>query len=682
MKKSKSFYYSLFAVIITVIVAYSNHFQNEFHFDDFHTIVNNGAIRKISNIPQFFTDARMFSASPTHQTLRPLVTSTFAIDYWMGNGFTLFWFHLTNFLWHIGLCIILFFLYKKLLSTYINHNRVNFFALFGAAWFGLHTAIAETVNYIISRSDILSTFFILLSLYIFAAFPEKRKWYLYVIPAALATMAKETAPMLIILLFFYILFFEKNLSIGDLFKKGNFKTIGQTIIHLLPVTLIVLLLQFYTLSSASSEVASFGLSNPLIYYWLTQCYVWFFYFKSFFLPTHLSADTDFKIILTIWDSRVLIGIVFMALLVIAIIKLSSKNTTRPISYGLIWFGASLIPTSIAPLSEVMNDHRMYFAFTGLTLSVVATIALIIINKIQYFTSKEIRKAALFSGAFLILFLNAYGVYQRNKIWHTEESLWYDVTQKSPNNGRGWMNYGLTKMEKGNYIEAYQIFKKAQALLPAYNLIYVNLGIVSGELKKFGEADNYFRAGIALAPNSAGPYAYFAQYLAKNGRINEAKEMTEKALLLNPVDNIALNTQMAVYQSLQMWPELEKAANDKLSLYPGDKEALNYLASAKTKSTVGQMGDIKLATRPTTANDYISISLAMYNLGKFEECIKASEDALKLNPNSAEAYNNICAANCKLGQWEKARQACEKALQINPELQLAKGNLEWAKREGN
>lgn len=110
--------------------------------------------------------------------------------------------------------------------------------------------------------------------------------------------------------------------------------------------------------------------------------------------------------------------------------------------------------------------------------------------------------------------------------------------------------------------------------------------------------------------------------------------------------------------------------------------MNYLASAKTKSSGGQIGDIKLATRPTTADDYISISLAMYNLGKYEECIKAGEDALKLNPNSAEAYNNICAANCKLGQWEKARQACEKALQINPDLKVAKGNLEWAKREGN
>ena len=43
---------------------------------------------------------------------------------------------------------------------------------------------------------------------------------------------------------------------------------------------------------------------------------------------------------------------------------------------------------------------------------------------------------------------AAGTYQRNRIWRNEESLFYDVTIKSPANGRGLMNYGLTQMEKG------------------------------------------------------------------------------------------------------------------------------------------------------------------------------------------------------------------------------------------
>ena len=36
-----------------------------------------------------------------------------------------------------------------------------------------------------------------------------------------------------------------------------------------------------------------------------------------------------------------------------------------------------------------------------------------------------------------------------------------VTIKSPNNGRGLMNYGLTFMRKGEYVKALDLFKKAK-----------------------------------------------------------------------------------------------------------------------------------------------------------------------------------------------------------------------------
>ncbi|MCH5684779.1 hypothetical protein LWM68_11220 [Niabella sp. W65] len=38
-----------------------------------------------------------------------------------------------------------------------------------------------------------------------------------------------------------------------------------------------------------------------------------------------------------------------------------------------------MPTSLVPFAEVMNDHRMYFAFAGLTLSVVTTLGLLVIK---------------------------------------------------------------------------------------------------------------------------------------------------------------------------------------------------------------------------------------------------------------------------------------------------------------
>jgi len=101
----------------------------------------------------------------------------------------------------------------------------------------------------------------------------------------------------------------------------------------------------------------------------------------------------------------------------------------------------------------------------LTLAVGHTIYLWVI-KLKDRTSnlKKLQLIALLSS-FLVIGLNAYGVYQRNIIWHTEESLWLDVTIKSPNNGRGLMNYGLTQMAKGNYADADIYFLKHWCLTP-------------------------------------------------------------------------------------------------------------------------------------------------------------------------------------------------------------------------
>ena len=70
-KTNKNVFIFAFLTLITLCLAYSNHFQNGFHFDDWHTIEENLFIRKISNIPAFFHDPKMFSEDPDHRGLRP-----------------------------------------------------------------------------------------------------------------------------------------------------------------------------------------------------------------------------------------------------------------------------------------------------------------------------------------------------------------------------------------------------------------------------------------------------------------------------------------------------------------------------------------------------------------------------------------------------------------------------------
>src|SRR5215471_1232993 len=103
-------------LVAALIVPYSNHFHNSFHFDDAHTIVNNSAIRELRNIPLFFRDATTFSALPSNQSYRPLVSTLLAIDYSLGQGLQPFWFHLSIFAMFVVLLLVLVLVLKHLLD--------------------------------------------------------------------------------------------------------------------------------------------------------------------------------------------------------------------------------------------------------------------------------------------------------------------------------------------------------------------------------------------------------------------------------------------------------------------------------------------------------------------------------------------------------------------------------------
>jgi tetratricopeptide (TPR) repeat protein len=655
-------------VFILLLAAYANHFNNGFHFDDAHAVVDNVHIRELKNIPSFFTDPKMFSNDPQHWGMRPLVTTTLAIDYWLAGGLTPFWFQLDTFVWFVVLCAMLYAMYQKLLRQAIQPPGATYIALIATAWYALHTANAETLNYIISRSDVLSTFCIVASFLIYISFPGKRKWFLYAPPAVIGVFAKETVLVLIILLFFYNILFEYQLSLTGMFKRSNFKSVIKAVGSIIPILMVVAVVQVYTLWKTPGIP---GISNPACYYILTQSYVWLHYFGNFFLPINLSADTDWTVISKVWDLRIMAGLVFVACLIITIFKTSKNPNTRPIAFGLIWFAAALLPTSLAPFAEVTNDHRMFFPFIGLAFSVVTTLGLWLNKYPQVFIKY---RSLITVGVTVVLLLNAYGVYQRNKVWRTEESLWLDVTQKSPQNGRGLMNYGLTQMQKANYKTADSCFEKARAYLPLYSTLYINIGVLKGATNQPQEAEINFKKAIALAPNTYEPYLFYARYLTQNSRFTEAQPLIERALALNPYSAMAFKVAMDVYNNVGLWDKLQQTATKALATNPKDTLAIAYARAAKNQVPYTAVPNAQtIGSGPY----YLNLSLFYYNQNQYPQCIEACRQALKINPAYADAYNNMGAAYNQMQQWDKAIIACKKALEINPQNKLAAGNLKWA-----
>ena len=745
MKKQSGFYVLIILSITLLIGAYSNHFNNPFQFDDAHTIVTNDAIHSIKNIPKFFKDARTTSSLPSNQIYRPGLTTLNAIDFWIAGKPEPepFQFHLSIFISYVFLGILIFFLFLKLFNNSFEHKWNKYFALFGATFFCLHAANAETINYVIARSDSFSTLMIVLSMVIYLYKPDWRKKLIYLLPVIIGFFVKEPTVMVAPLLLIYILLFEKNNSIIKWFSAEGIKDAFSAALKFLPLFILVILLFALSKLMASKTFVAGG--GSLYNYVISQPFVIVHYFNNFILPLNLSADTDWLPLTNIFDDRVLIGSLFLLGLIALAIYCSTKKMLMPIAFGIIWFLLALLPTCIVSLSEVLNDHRTFFPYIGLALATAWSFALIIIRMQNAIENKIEYRIVFIAIPLFVVSAHAYGTHQRNNVWSSAETLWHDVTIKSPNNGRGLMNYGLAKMSAGDYAGAQDYFERALKLLPTYSYLYVNMGILKAATGKQEEAEANFKQSIYLSPGNPEGYFYYGNWLKSQGRFKEALEQAKSGVTVSPdhIGNKNLFNELTLivanqgnaaiiaeqnakakptpenYLSLSLtyyqnkdYQKCIDAANEALKLKPDYVEAYNNICSAenmlgnydegikaglqalkinpdyqlaKNNLIDGQQRKAKIEAiradikRQPSEGNYINLSLVYYNLGSFQKCADAAQKALEYNPKSVVAFNNICSAYNMLKIWDKAIEAGENGLKLDPSNQLLKNNLEVSKK---
>jgi hypothetical protein len=503
------------AAILFTVATYANHFHSDFHFDDSHAIQNNAFIRSLDNIPLFFTTAETFSAKPANQSYRPLVTTTLAVDYRLGGGLNPLAFHITNFSLFLLQCALMLVLFRRVMDRARPDGANRWLALLAATWYAVHPANAETVNYIIARTEILSTLGVILALVLFSGGGAARRYHLYLIPAVLGVLAKESAAMFAPLLLLFVVLFEPQTSLRERIRVAwpSFVVCFGT------VAVAIRMAPGYSPGGTSRW-----------HYVLTQPFVILHYAMSLFLPIHLSADTYWPVVEHPLDVRVLIGVAFVAAAVGLAWMAWRRRETRPIAFGILWFFVALLPTSsVVQLWEPMNDHRMYFPFVGLVLAVVWSAGL----AVRRWAAAHERPFAV--AAVAVILAMAYGTWQRNIVWRTEESLWLDATIKSPDNGRGLMNYGVIQMTKGNLALAGEYFERALQYTPDYSYLHVNIGILKGALGQPLEADRHFRKALLDDPGNPIAYTHYARWLNAVGRTEEARLYAARAVELSPAD---------------------------------------------------------------------------------------------------------------------------------------------------
>jgi tetratricopeptide (TPR) repeat protein len=661
--------------VVTVVGAYSNSFENSFHFDDSHVVEGNVYIHNLKNVPLFFRDASTGTSFPPNANYRPLVTTSLAVDYWLGGGLKPAQFHRSQVAMLVMLGVMLFFLFQRLFDLAEEHPWNRYVALLAALLFSAHTTNTETMNLMHARSELISAMGIVGSFLMYLYAPRSRRYYLYLLPMLVGALAKSPAVMFAPLFLVYVVLFEQGLSFGDLFASRSWRSLGVAIRKSLPA-LIAGAAAFIAINAMDAPTATYG-GGDSIGYLRTQVFVWMHYARLFFLPVGLTADTDWTLIPHWYDTRVIAGLAFVAGLLMVFQRTSRTRAQRPIAFGVAWFGLSLLPaSSVIALAEVANEHRVFLPFIGLAMAVVWGGAVLI----ERWSTATPRLRPMLTWAAVVVALlavsgNVVGTFERNKTWRSEETLWRDVTEKSPANGRGLMNYGLTQMAQGRYQEAKQLFERAAAFTPNYVTLEINLGVVSSRLGQPAVAESHFLRALQLQETDPNAHSFYARWLAETGAFDKAIPHLQRAVALSPATLDARYQLLSAYARTGASAPLKALAAETLAMAPGDAVVQQYLDGR------GAIVPARLAAASVpTAADLLNSSLRRYQTGDFQGSIDAARQALELKPDLAEAHNNIAAGFAAMQRWDEAIAAAHEALRLKPDFPLARNNLQWAETE--
>ena len=562
------------------IGVYYNTFDHEFHLDSTWGLKENHAVRDLSNIPSYFKDPFTLTSLRANADYRPILQITYALNYAISE-YNMWSWHLTQILLHVLNALFIVLLARKFLPYLIDNNNTKWQQ--AIPWiigllFLLHPTASGVVNYHWARSSLLTTTFALPCILLWT----NGRVYWAGLFFALAMFTKvEAISILGVLLLWDIFMMNQSMNsskgsssnfIRDVIKCLNYKTLKRFSVILL-ITLVYFIIRNAVVPDFIAESRQDADVGPY-HYMITQISAWWHYIGNWWAPVNLIADDlSFPVYRSVLEPTVILAICGWIMVVIFLIKL---YRTRP-AYLIISLMALAIisPTSsIAPLAEMVNEHRPYMPI-GI-LSIIWLVPLL--NLIgQWLLRSPLIKLMTVGGLVVVLLSFSFTTFQRNKAFTTWENYWSDVVTKAPS-WRSHLNLGNSFMKKGDWGPAeFHLLKSVEYSNNFYALC--SLGILNQSLGKSDRARQYYNKAVNVDIYNSIALEYRGAFL-----------MTTKEYDLAFEDLIN-----ALPKAINIWPLYTKIAQ--AAAGKGDwKKALDYTLKANELDPEKTKGMIpKIAT---------------------------------------------------------------------------------------
>jgi protein O-mannosyl-transferase len=569
---------------------------------------------------------------------RPLVNLSLALNYYFGQ-LDPYGYHLFNLMLHVLNAMLLGVIVRRTLrSEYFAHrfDRASGpLALIVALLWALHPLQTETVIYVTQRTELMTGFFYLSTMYgsmrywAASSCAARITWLAISTVACLAGMAcKEvmvSAPLVVLL-------FERTFLTKS-FKQALRRS-WPLYVALATSWILLGALNFY---GPRSDSAGFHLGVPAYVWWFTQSKVLLIYLKLVLWPWPLLIHYEFPYL----DSFAVAWPWLLSTLLLAIITFVLLWRRLAAGYVGAWVFVVLLPTLVVPIvTEVAAERRMY-----LPLAAIMALVVVAVYWLAQWTAQRLRslpEGKVSSGRPMVLValgslalavvLGLVSV-RRLAAYQTSFALWTDNLTHQPDDSTAYNELGYSLLQSRQPEAALTHLQKAVQLNPKNVEAFNNLGAALLNLGRPQEAIQPLEQGLRLQPNNPGKLFNLGNAYARVGQPQPAMEHYRAALRLKP-DFAEANNNLA-------W----------MLVNAGERQAaLEYYQRA-------------VAVKPELANTQSNLGRLLDELGRSQEAIEPLELALKLKPNFAEAHFNLGNALGHLGQSQAAIEHFKIAIDI-------------------
>jgi protein O-mannosyl-transferase len=522
--KTESKSTELMLVVIIVLTSFATYFNalfNGFVFDDIPQVVENRWIKDVKYIPEILTQNVWAFRGESTNFYRPLMHIIYMITYYI-FGLKPWGFHFVNILLHSGVSALVFLIASQLSKgskpqAYGAYLSPPFIAAILFATCPIHT---EAVAWISGVPDLSFTFFCLLSFFFYIRSEDSKGCYLLsVVTFFLATLCKEPALTLPIILLVYDYAFRKKAWLAiDFLKRyfGYFIAAGA-----------YFTLRFFALGGFAPVKGSAELSTY-------QCIINIFplfsqYLRKLLLPVNLNAFYVFHPAASIFRAEGLLTLSITVAFIVFTCLMAKKSKVAFLSLLLI--AVPLLPVLYLPavtqeIFPVFAERYLYLPSLGFVLLIALFLSW---ERVSFLRAKVMIVAVVLA----LIGLYFVATVTRNAVWEDNYTLWADTIRKSSDSASVHNNLGMAYEEKGAIDQAIKHFKIAVSLQPDQPRFHNNLGMTYEALGLLEKAIEHYDIALKLRPDFAEAHNNLGVAFAKKKWMAQAIRQFQITVTLNP-----------------------------------------------------------------------------------------------------------------------------------------------------